>query len=215
MKNKHVFIGGFASNHRQVEIVADELSQFFDDEVEGLSLREAISEPVRVDAMVRGSCVVTHSAGIIALHHTSPREIVAVAPPIPVSVPRLVGRAAVKTSKLTIGSLRSMDRFRRVNGYNIQSSAELIAHPISNFRLLGGISQVDSLELAAAAYQNDIDVTIGFMSEDVFFRPTDTQLEHARKIGLHIVSGVKGEHDEVLLYPNRVVNDILIARDVN
>ncbi|HTJ72997.1 MAG TPA: hypothetical protein VL481_00205, partial [Verrucomicrobiae bacterium] len=61
----NVIVGGFASGSKQVEKVARSLAAYHDDDFEGISFREAMTDRDKLDRMTRGAHVVTHSAGMV------------------------------------------------------------------------------------------------------------------------------------------------------
>jgi hypothetical protein len=205
---RKVFFGGFASDERHVSVVTEELSTQLDEDVEGISFREAMRDPLRADKLAKGALAITHSAGMMPLHGAYPAEIMAVAPPLPTRSVLLIARAALSVVRLTAGSVSSVDRIKRVARYDWNAGAELARHPKTNLGEIGNIGRFDAFQAGREAVDSEIGVTIGLMKSDLYFHPDPDKLAAARDKGVTVVEGIDGGHEEMLIYPTAVFEQV-------
>lgn|GEM_PF-1272175 len=211
---------GFASSEGLANKIAKELSGFYDEDIEGMPFRKAANNPLELDRFVKGAAVLGHSAALGALRGTHLREVVAVAPAIPVPIWRLLGRGAVKSVRDTVRSMGSGERAARMREIGSLGAPEMLCHPVANLRQLPMISRSHALWTGVGAAEDGIDATLGFMRVDEFgFRPAPQAVARARKVAegsdvsnrLHIATDVEGVHDEFLIDPVETLKRVLRA----
>ncbi|HSW77656.1 MAG TPA: hypothetical protein VLG36_02560 [Candidatus Chromulinivoraceae bacterium] len=129
-----VLVGGFASGPRQMEKVAQSLAAHYDEDVEAIPFREAMTDAARLERMTRQADVITHSAGMVALKDMSPDSITAIAPPVPVWAPLLALRGIASTTELALHSVVPGYEPDEVNGCIRDGTAELLLHLEGNMR---------------------------------------------------------------------------------
>lgn len=199
----NVIVGGFASGKKQVEKVAHSLATYHDDDFEGISFREAMTDRNRLDRMTKGACVITHSAGMLAMKDMRPASIDAIAPPVPVWAPILAAKAIASTAELAAGSCVPWNEADEVSGCLRNGTEELCTHLHANMRWLGHIAAFDALKTGVAAHKAGIATGLAFMSGDVLFQPRQSEVMQARRAGLYVVT-VAGAHEEFIKRPVRV-----------
>ncbi len=199
MRHK-VIVGGFASSERQIKRVAEELSVYYDEDVDGFSLRQAMDSPVRLDQHLRGSTVITHSAGFEAIRHTTPSEIIGITPPLATPTWQLIARAAWSGIELLSKQSRRHELFDAVNSCIQENAKEFIEYPYGHLKHLRRISQCDAFDVALAASEAGIDTNIAFMNHDRLFPPNELKIFKARVMGLRAVV-LSGGHEEFMLQP--------------
>jgi len=199
----NVIVGGFASGSKQVEKVARSLAAYHDDDFEGISFREAMTDRDKLDRMTRGAHVVTHSAGMVAMKDMQPDSIDAIAPPVPVWAPLLAAKAITSTLELAAGNCIPWHEDDEVEGCLRNGAEELCMHLHGNMKWLDRISAFNALRAGVAAHETGIEVGVAFMSGDILFQPHQKQVAWARKAGLYVVS-VAGSHEEFIRHPRKV-----------
>jgi len=206
-----IFIGGFASNKNQLAITRHELESFFGQTVETISLRTATSNPIFIKRLVKDAFVITHSAGILTVLHARPKKIIVIAPPVPMRRLKLAYRGLLKTVHLINNSVTS-DRRKRVRLYHFHATKDLLCNLFYYLRLLKRVSLFDTIPSCITLAQKKVDVTIAYMSRDSLFqKQADGDLLPATSHGITIKTYVEGEHDELLLFPVRVLEDIGVS----
>ncbi|HEY5695286.1 MAG TPA: hypothetical protein VIQ80_00455 [Candidatus Saccharimonadales bacterium] len=201
-----VLVGGFASGRSQVEKVAAALAARYNEDVEAISFREAMTDRTRLERLTRGAQVLTHSAGMMAIRDTDPQSITAVAPPVPVWAPVLAARALASISELAARSLPRVGSERdEIDGCMRDGAAELLVHLHGNMRWLGEIAAHDALRVGIAAREAGIDTGLVFMQNDRLFRPLPANIERARQFGVRIVT-LLGAHEFFVKNPGLVLD---------
>jgi hypothetical protein len=209
-----IFIGGFASNKNQLEITRRELESFFGQDVEAIPLRLATNDPARIKRLVKDAFVITHSAGILAILHTKPKRVIVIAPPVPMRRLKLLYRSAYKTVCLIRDSALA-DRRKRIQLYHLHATKDLIRFWPFYMKLLKKVSLFETIPSCITLAQKDVAVTVAFMSRDTLFpRQSDGDLVPAKVRGVEVRTYIEGEHDELLLYPARVLEDLGISSTV-
>lgn len=199
---RKVIVGGFASNERQMNRVAEHLSEFYDEDVEAMSFRAAMNEPVKLEQFVRGATVFTHSAGMLAVQHTNPHEIVAIAPPVPTPVRSLILRAGYSAYDRAVQARGKKGKL--TTGQAFEFGKEIALHSNANLGRLGMISTFNAIEVGIAAKEAGIEADIAFMSEDRLFQLSDAQYRKASEAGLSLMS-IHGGHEQFTLEPSEVI----------
>lgn len=199
----NVIVGGFASGKKQVEKVAYSLAAYHDEDFEGISFREAMTDRDRLDRITRGARVITHSAGMVAMKDMRPKSIDAIAPPVPVWAPFLAARAVASTVELAAGNCIPWQEADEVGGCLRNGTEELLVHLHGNMRWLGHIASFNALRAGVAAHEAGITAGLAFMNGDVLFQPHKKDVAWARKVGLYVVT-VAGAHEEFIRRPTSV-----------
>lgn len=200
-----VLVGGFASGPRQMEKVAHALAVHYDEDVEAVSFREAMTDSKRVARMTRQADVITHSAGMLAIKGTSPESILAVAPPVPVWAPFLAARAMASTTELALHSIVPLCPPDEVDSCIRDGTAELVLHLEGNLRWLGKIAFFDALQAAKAAQEAGISTGLALMSHDRLFQSNPRKVRAIREAGVNVVI-VPGAHEDFIKQPHRVLD---------
>ncbi len=198
-----VLVGGFVSGERRMQDIAQTMSVYYDEEVEGISFREAMEDPRRLEWIVRGADVTTHSAGMVTIRGTSPETITAIAPPIPVWAPLLAARALASTGELAIHTVLPWQE-RELTACIGPAATELRTHFRGNMRWVQTISRFDALDTAVNAVEAGIETSVVFMSGDLLFRPSPEAVAVARRFGAGVVH-VSGVHETFLERPLAVL----------
>lgn len=206
MKQK-VVVGGFASDKKQIEKVSLTLSEHFDEDVIGLNFREARQTR---RAFFDGRDVITHSAGMMAILGSIPKSVIAVAPPIPEPLYKLLWRGAVLGRKLRLGS--------RNDGEPSSSCLdELVHHARSNFGALPDISSFDALQEARWYQFHNVPTTVVLMNNDSLFRlhtPAICEaVERAQRMNVRVVTS-PGEHVRFTHDPVGVLGSMAVAESM-
>jgi hypothetical protein len=208
-----VFIGGFASNKNQLVITRRELETFFGQRVEVIPLRLATHNPTLVKRLVKDAFVITHSAGILAVLHAKPKKVVVIAPPVPMRRLKLAYHGLLKTVYL-LKDTATLERQQKIKLYHFHATKDLIRFLPFYLRLMKRVSIFDTIPTCITLAQKGVDITVAFMSRDSLFqRQSDGDLVPAKVHGIEIKTYIEGEHDELLLYPARVLEDIGITPD--
>src|SRR4051812_31762759 len=95
-----LFIGGLGSNRSQVDLVSDMLASHYDQPVTGIPFSVAQKNLAHVARLARDSILITHSAGLLVCEDMTPKEIIAIAPPVPSEMPVIAWRTITKTIAL-------------------------------------------------------------------------------------------------------------------
>ena len=208
--DKILYIGGMASNSYQIKVVSDELERHYGLNVVGMSFREAQKDLALVARLAAESLVITHSAGMILLKHITPLELIAIAPPMPLSVSRLILSNMPRTSALLKSYKGQPERRQKILRYNRGAMAEHIAHPRYNAGQVKKLSTFDTAKEAVAMTTNGAKVTLCLMDAEYVFTDTASHphIDLAKEHGVIVHENVPGQHDEFLLYPLEVLANI-------
>lgn len=202
---RKIIVGGFASEQRQMDRVARSFSEFYDEDVEGVSFRSAMNNPLALDELVRGGTVFTHSAGMVAIKDTMPREIIAVAPPVPTSVTRLIARSARGAHDLARESFsQPLKQQLTLAGRGAELGLEVFWHPRAHLGRLGVISTFDAIERGIAAQSAGIETDIAFMDHDQLFQLSNGNRIRAANAGLSVLT-LHGGHEKLLFEPDELI----------
>lgn len=208
---KIIYVGGLGSNPRTVARVTESLSTYFGNNVAGFSFREAYRQGALIAQLATDSLVITHSAGMMPLRYMMPKELIAIAPPMPIPREALMLRSITKTVALLRSMRESTGRSQRVYEYNASTFIEHVVWPQYNLLHLGAVSTFDAAQTAVEMVNGNSKVTLAFMEGDLFY-PDIGQHPHvdiARTHGVRICDMVIGQHDELLLYPIEVIAQIV------
>ncbi len=208
-----LYIGGFGNGKTSAEGVGEALvaSGHYEDATT-MTFAHAMDNPHEVAMAAKSVDTFTHSAGLLALEGTKPKEIVSVGAPLPTTVPRLMVGTGKKTARMVGHSLTGGEAFKAVNKYNASSMAELARHPLGNLRHLREIARTNSIYLADSALRAGIPTWLHYNERDDYFRPTKEQIQMAflLDIELHMIPG---QHDELPLYPAETLDAIERVHD--
>lgn len=208
--DKILYIGGMASNSYQVNFVSSELERHYGLNVIGMSFREAQQNLALVARLAAESLVITHSAGMVTLKHITPLELIAIAPPMPLSIPRLIMSNIPRTTALLKSHKGLPERRHKILRYNLRAMIEHIIHPRYNAGQARSLSSFDAAKEAVSMTTNGAKVTLCLMETEHVF--TDTSSHHhvgvAKEHGVIVHERIPGHHDEFLLYPLEVLAKI-------
>jgi hypothetical protein len=201
--DKILFIGGMASNSYQVKAVCNELSHHYGLNVIGMSFREAQQNLALLARLASESLVITHSAGMMTLKYITPLELIAVAPPMPLSIPRLIMSNIPRTVALLKSYKNLPDRRNKILNYHLGATTEHILHPRYNAGQTKKLSTFDAAAEAVTMTTNGAKVTLCLMETEHIFTDSSTHphMEVAKEHGVLVHGNVPGHHDDFLLYP--------------
>ncbi len=205
-----IYIGGIGSDSYIAGLVAQALSTHFGTNVVGFSFRDAHRQGALIAQLASDSLVITHSAGMAALKHIVPKELIAIAPPMPTPPIALFLRSTPKTIALLRSGRVLQGRSRRVRLYHTHALKEHLLWPHYNSLKLGEISVFNAAQTAVEMVKGGGSVTLAFMEHDVLY-PDSYQHPHvavAREHGVAISPPIIGHHDEFVLYPAEVLAQI-------
>ena len=204
---KILYIGGVGSDSHTVGVVVRALEAAFDASVIGMAFSEAHRNMARVARLVPECTVITHSAGMVLLKDMAPKELIAIAPPMPTLPSLILLRSFPKTVALIRSGRESIDRPLKVMFYHLHSVLEHILRPFSNSMLLKEISVFDAAQRAVEFQRCGTKVTLAFMENDRLFPDSlvHPHIEVAREYGVEIKEMILGHHDELVLYPLEVL----------
>jgi hypothetical protein len=205
--DKILYIGGVGSDTHLVKNVSDALSTYFKTNVVGFSFSEATQNRAQIARIAPDALVITHSAGMVLLKDSTPREVLAIAPPMPSVPSMLVWRSFPKTMALLASGREARDRPRKLLSYHVHSAIEHIRRPYGNSMYLKEISFFDAAKSAVELTKMGAKVTLGFMENDRLFPYSagHPHIELAKNEGVEVLDTVLGHHDEFILYPLEVL----------
>jgi hypothetical protein len=144
------------------------------------------------------------------MKNTTPKELIAVAPPMPTVPSLLVWRSFPKTIALLRSGGESSDRRRRVLNYHLYALGEHLIRPQHNSLMVRQVGAFDAARFAVELVTAGCHVTLVFMENDVLY-PDVVQHPHieiAKRHGVVIRDMILGHHDEVIFYPLEVLAQI-------
>jgi hypothetical protein len=203
---KILYIGGVGSDSYLVSSIASALAERFNANAIGMSFSEAYKDKAKVARLAPECMVITHSAGMILLRNTAPKELIAIAPPMPVLPSLLIWRSFPKTMALIASGTESYGRPGKIFTYHIHSAVEHIVRPLRN-SLLKEVCTFNAAQLGVEMTQCGTNVTLVFMENDRLF-PESALHPHvslAREHGVKVFDTILGHHDEFIFYPNEVL----------
>ena len=205
-----LLIGGLGGHSSQIVSVADALSRHYEQEVIGIAFSEAQKDLAYVAQLARDSIVITHSSGIVLCEDITPREIIAIAPSVPSSMPVATWRGIMKTVGLIKSGYTSPERRQRIHTYHSRALREHITQPIYNLGQAAKVCHFDPAELAIKMINRGVTVTLGFMDQDLLYPKSarHVHVDMARRHGAIVHEGIKGHHDEFLLYPLKILEHL-------
>lgn len=204
---KILYIGGVGSDSHTVDGIARLLEARLNANVIAMSFSKAYANKARVARLAPECTVITHSAGMLLLKDTAPKEVIAIAPPMPTPSSLILLRSFHKTIALLTSGRESIGRPRKVASYHIHSFKEHVFRPTFNSVLLRSISMFDAARCAVELQRCGAKVTLGFMENDRLFPDSHLHphIEVAKKQGVKVSDIVLGHHDEFVLYPLEVL----------
>jgi hypothetical protein len=149
---------------------------------------------------------------MLALAGSSPNRIDSFDPPLSTSRLRLIGRSGIKTARMyTPGiGIHSPRDIPTISRYSRSSTAELIAHPVSNLGHLGEISRFDAVDTAIAARSSGIEVSLAYTDGDEYFRLSREQEDVANDAQVTVVR-LHGIHDQLVITPEATLQAFHVA----
>lgn len=205
-----VFIGGFSNGQRSVENVSEALLDYYDD-VDPFTFPQAMANPEEVSESVWKSSVITHSAGMLALYGSRPKELMAFGAPLPRTRTGLVLATAMKSLQMFERS-RSLDDVRDATRFNVDSITELAVFTKKRgaghlrYFVNGAISSYDAISVGREMRQGGSDVSLIYGENDLYYCPSDLQKDKAREGGVKLRELPDGLHDSLILNPVKALN---------
>ncbi len=196
-------IGGFASTKKQIQTVAIKLSEHFDVDVEGLNFREALGKP---RAFFDDQSLITHSGGMLPVAHSQPYDLIAVAPPVPERISKLLWRGWLMGRKLGQAEA-AVTKFRDTSQF------EALRYPQTHFGRLPEISQFNALEAAYHLGKRGVETTIVLMQNDGIFR-YDHSVVHDEPSRPYRLISLEGEHVDFTNHPAEILGSMSVASQV-
>jgi hypothetical protein len=211
---KILYIGGVGSDSHLVGAIARLLESQLDVNVIAMSFSEARRNGAAVARLAPECLVITHAAGMLLLKNTTPKELIAIAPPMPTVLSLLMWRTIPLVVALIASGRESVGRPRKVAEYLLRAIGEHLLHPYSNSLLLKEISMFNAAQLAVEMPRCGTKVTLGFMendqlSPDAHLHP---HMEIAREQGIAVYDTVLGHRDEFTLYPLEVLAQVGLSK---
>lgn len=207
---KIIYIGGVGSDAHMATQIADALTAHYGTNVAGFSFRDAYRQGALIAQLATDSVMITHSAGMLLLKHIVPKELIAIAPPMPTLASALLLRSVAKTTLLFKSGKEADDRPIRIRQYHIHALKEHLLWPQYNSLQVNKIKLFDAAQTAVEMTKCGTKVTLAFMEHDVLY-PEAMLHPHvalAQKHGVAVSKPVIGEHDEFVLYPVQVLEQI-------
>lgn len=195
-------IGGFASTKKQIQTVANILSEHLDADVEGLNFREARA---KCRAFFDGRNIITHSGGMVTIAHSEPHSVLAIAPPVPEFVSKLLWRGWLMGRKLNHLEVA-------VKKYCDTSQYEALRHPKTHFGCLPEISHFNAFTSAQQLAAQGVKTTIALMKKDGIFHYPDQFDENPG--GSYQTVVIDGEHVDFTNHPIETLGAISLAQEV-
>lgn len=208
--SRFAYVGGFGNGHSSAEKVGNTLSGYFEDG-DVFTFSEYVKNPDKIRRATKKAQLVTHSAGALAIAAGfNPDFVYLLNPPLPLSVAGLVGRTLVKTAQMNTPGhgIHNLSDVSSVLNYSASSIAELTAHPMANLGSLRKIAKFDAIRAASEAKIDGIWSKIVWTTNDVYFQPTQDDLDQASMNSIPITM-LAGEHDEVVLRPEAFLAQVL------
>ena len=198
-----LYIGGVGGSATQAGEIAAALALHFNANAFGMSLADAWKRPGLVARLARESLVITHSTGMLALRGMSPKELIAIAPPMPSHPLHLFGRVVSKTLALAKSGRESRQRRSSIRKYHINSVWDFLLRPLHIGMNLPAIGKFDAAAQAVTLAGCGAKVTLVLMENDRLFpyNITHPHIDTAEENGVRIVRHTLGHHDEFLLCP--------------
>lgn len=207
---KIIYIGGVGSDTYIVNRIAAILTTHFGTNVAGFSFRDAYRQGALIAQLATDSLIITHSAGMALLQHMAPKQVIAIAPPMPTPPAALVFRSGPKTIALLRSGKQSSDRPARIRLYHSHAFKEHLMWPQYNSLQVSKIGTFNAAQAAVEMAKCGSGVTLAFMEHDVLY-PDAANHPHinlAKEHGVVIRDSIIGQHDEFVLYPVQVLQQV-------
>ena len=204
---KILYIGGVGSDSHLVSTVVRSLAAQCDANVVGLTFSAAHKDQARVARLAPDCLVIAHASAMVLLKHTAPKELIAIAPPMPTRSSLLLLRIFSKTFAFLASGSESEGRPGKLWNYYAHTLIEHVMRPYQNNMLLGEISGFDAARTAVELARCGTKVTLGFMENDRLFPESSRHphIEIAKLHGVTVHDTVLGHRDEFVLYPTEVL----------
>ena len=207
---KILYLGGMASNRYQIESVSRELSAHYGLNVIGMSFSEAQKDRSLVARLASDGLVITHSAGMMMLKDITPKEVIAIAPPMPIGAFLFTVRSIPKMTSFIKSHKNVPEMRQKMQRYSIAAFKEHIIRPRYNAGQVVRVGAFDSAKEAIIMASNGTKVTLCFMENERVFLKCSQHLhvEAARGQGVIVHDNVPGHHGDFPLYPLRILGQI-------
>jgi hypothetical protein len=214
----HVLVvGGVCERSGSLDRVAEATCNRFNIERgESVLFRRAIDREDQLRRWSKGSVLVSHSAGILAVYKAlytanadeMPDRYLAFNGPEPTDISELVVSGAIKTVKHTGRILKGPLRKEQI-GTLAEGAYELVVHAFGNvIKPLSNISQFSTSRGTVELHERGLeDLTVGIATNDDFWLPTryDRSTMDAARVKVGEFDGV---HDDLLIRPAEVLEEV-------
>jgi hypothetical protein len=213
--DKIVYIGGIGSDSRQVEKVARALTAQFKKNVIPFSFSGAYKNMALLARLAPECLIITHATGLLLVKNLAPKEVVAIAPPMPTLPSLLLWRLLSNAFALFGSSKESNERHRKIWNHYLCLLKEYALRPHYNGPFLRDVSAFNAARLAVEIVASGGKVTIGFMENDKVFPDAalHPHMDIARAHGVKIYENILGYHDEFVFYPQDVLTQLRYLED--
>ncbi len=211
--SRAVYIGGFSGGEAYAGEVKEALGNHFED-VDSFSFPEAMADPESIRKATERMTVITHSAGMLALHDAvRPAELHAFGAPLPANRMQLIMRTFAKSNQM-IGRIRSLADAKAVAKFHARSGAELFlpTRALGHWKpfFAGDISRFDSLVAGEGIASQSARVELNYGDADRYFTVPEDVRVRASKIPGVTLSMLPGQtHDDFVMRPDEVLSDYL------
>lgn len=210
-----VYVGGFGGGDKSAERVANGLERRYGyEEIDTFNFSELYTNPERIrKATTERVHFISHSAGATALDLVllgSLESALLIGAPIRQSVPSLLAKTLTKTGRMNTPGIgiHNLRDAKAVMGYSEDTLEEFAKHPIGNFAQLGKVAHSSVINLTARTYNHGTPTTAVYTAGDAYFKPTPITIAHLEANDVRTITGVPGEHDEVILHPDAFLSQI-------
>lgn len=211
-----IVVGGFGSSPEQMKSIAHRIGEHLGRAACGINFRMATTNRERLADTIHGSTVITHSGGVKAVvdsfehHGAHPDRLIAIAPPVPEQVRKLLWR----------GALIQLGVKQAVQGQLVEkftATDELIHHPMANFGRIPALGHFSAIAEITRMQQGGTEATVALMNQDGLFNmqtsPVERSIDRARRMGVEIVN-VYGRHCRFSHDPAGVLQEISALNQV-
>lgn len=209
-------VGGILEREGSLDRLAEATCKTFNvEQGESILFRKAMGNEERLRELCEDAFLVTHSAGILAVHaalrtanaNEMPNRYLALNGPEPTGIPELAVRGVIKTGK-HIGRILTGPLREEQLGTLADGVYEFGLHFLGNFRHLPDISKFSTTDSAIELHDRGLaDSTVGIASKDDYWLPPRYNRARMEAAGVK-VRVYDGRHDDPLIRPNKVLAKI-------
>ena len=218
-KKRIVVIGGYSQGKTTVDNIAAAIETYHHKDtiatIDPFTCSSALKNPSILRRAIQKAEVATLSLGFKALidamdnrEDSRPYTIDAFNPPIPTSIPSLIGRTGIKSWEM----LKDTDKLA-AQSYNRSSAAEFVAHAPTLVRAFFDISKFDAIKEARDLREREIPIDLAYTNNDRYFTLTEEQKAFAEEARVRIFL-LDGVHDELALRPDETFRLYMEAKAI-